>query len=129
LQQRAKPYVNSPLFRDYSQRVFILHHTILRQQKEFAKDEAALLTAHCPSHMKQELLRILKAARVPIVTFASHKTHISQVLDLTLFGPFKNRRQYQLPFETDHRTANFTVKVHHDFRARMIEMNALSVFQ
>jgi hypothetical protein len=70
LQQRAKAYINGPLFVDYIQRVFIPHLTSLRQQQEFAQEEAALLMDNCPSHIKQEAIGLLTAARMRIITFA-----------------------------------------------------------
>jgi hypothetical protein len=48
---------------------------------------------------------------------------------LTLFGAFKTRGQYQLPFEPNHRTANFILRVYHDFRATMIDVNILGAFR
>jgi hypothetical protein len=129
LRQRDKAYVNGEIFKDYIQRVFIPHLEILRQKEEFAGEEAALLMDNCPSHVKPEILGILTEARVRIVTFAPHTTNLFQALDLTLFGAFKKRGQYQLPFDTDQRTANFIMKVYRDFRATMIDVSVLGAFR
>jgi hypothetical protein len=115
LQQRTKTYVNSPVFGGYIQKVFLPHLTTLGQQEEFAEEQAALLMDNCPSQVKQEGVGILTAIRVRIITFPPHTTHPLQVLDLIPFDAYTHRGQYQLPFETDPRTANFIVRVHHDF--------------
>jgi hypothetical protein len=117
LRQRAKAYVNSPLFRDYIQRFSIAHLTILRQQEEFTEKGAALLMDNCPSPVKKRVLGVLTAPRVRIITFAPHAIYIFQVLDLTLFGAFQNRGQYQLPFEADYRTGTVIMRMYHDCRA------------
>jgi hypothetical protein len=66
-----------------------------------------------------------KSSRVRLTTFVTHMTPIFQVLDGTFFGLFKNRGQYQLRFNTDHRTAHFIARAYHDFRETMIGMNIL----
>jgi hypothetical protein len=57
LQQRAKAYMNDPLFTDYIQRVFIPHPTILREQQEFSQEEAALLMNTIPLTSSRKLYR------------------------------------------------------------------------
>jgi hypothetical protein len=90
--------------------VFIPLLTILHQQEEFAEEKATLRMNACPSHVKPEVLGIFTVACVRIITFALHMMHKFQILDFTLFGAFKNRGRYQLPFETGHRTANSKVR-------------------
>jgi hypothetical protein len=45
------------------------------------------------------------------------------VVDLPLFGVFKARGQYHLPFETENRTADCIFKTDKDFRSTMIDRN------
>jgi hypothetical protein len=54
----------------------------------------------------------LSSARVPVVTFAPHTTHIFQWLDLTLFAIFKREGKYHLPFGDLGTTANFAHDVY-----------------
>jgi hypothetical protein len=75
LQQGAKAKVNGRPFPDYIHGVFVAHRTILRQQREFTEEKAALLMDNCPSLVKQTVLRILTAT-VRIITFPPHATRI-----------------------------------------------------
>jgi hypothetical protein len=52
----------------------------------------------CPSHFTKEVIDMLAAASVRIVTFAPHTTHVFQLLDWTLFDSFKRVGKYQLLF-------------------------------
>jgi hypothetical protein len=50
---------------------------------------------------------LLMAVAVRVVTVASHITQIFQLLDLTLFGIFKQEARSRLPFDERTTTANF----------------------
>jgi hypothetical protein len=128
LMQRTKAYINGALFADYIRNVFLPHVARVPTQENLQEEEAVLLMDNCPSHLTQEVLGLLTAGRVRIVTFTPHTTHLFQVLDLTLFGLFKRRGQFHLPLETDHRTAKFIQKVYHDFRQTMIDPNIRAAF-
>jgi hypothetical protein len=68
------------------------------------------------------VIALLTEARVRVITFA-HTTQIFQVLDVTLFGAFKRRPRYELPFEDEKATAKFIVQVYYDFTQIMVEAN------
>jgi transposase len=126
--QRAKAYINGAIFANYIRGVFLPHLLRVRIQENLLDEDAVLLMDNCPAHVKDEVLGLLNQARVRIVTFAPHTTHLFQILDLALFGMFKRRGQYHLPFENDHGTAAFIQKVYHDFRATMIDTNIRAAF-
>lgn len=129
LQQRRKPYINSQLFVDYIRHVFLPTLSILRQRPDLADEDAVLLMDNCPAHVTHEVLDLLTAARVRVVTFAPHTTNIFQLLDTTLFGLFKRQREYLLPFDTENRTAKFIFKTYKDFRSTMIDTNIWGAFR
>jgi hypothetical protein len=128
LTQRSKAYINGSLFADYIRKVFLPHLTRVRTEENLLEEEATLLMDNCPAHLTQEVLGLLNDARVRIVTFAPHTTHLFQVLDLTLFGALKRRRQYELPFDTDHRAAGFIQNVYHSFRETMTDPKIRAAF-
>jgi hypothetical protein len=121
LKKRAKLYINSELFVDYIQTVFLPHLAGLRRNEALSHEEAALLMDNCSPHLTPAAVRLFTRARVRIVTFAPHTTHIFQALDLSLFGVLKRRGQYRLPFGDEKRTIQFIKKVYHDFRLTMID--------
>jgi hypothetical protein len=78
----------------------------------FAAEEAVLLMDNCSAHVTDDVIRLLTEARVRVITFTPHTTHIFQVLELTLFGVLKRRPRNELPFETDNSTVKYIIKVH-----------------
>jgi Fe2+ transport system protein FeoA len=116
-QQRPRADLNGP------------HLMRVRTQNNLLDEEAVRLMGNCPSHLMQEVLGLLNNARVRIVTFAPHTTHPFQVLDLILFGIFKGRQKYQLPFEDDNDTVAFIEKEYQGFRTAMIDTNIRAAFR
>jgi hypothetical protein len=88
---------------------------------DFGEEEAVLLMDNCSPHLAPAVLTLLSNARVRIVTFAPNTTQIFQILDLTVFGVFKRREQYQLPFDDERATMHFIRKVYHDFITRELD--------
>jgi hypothetical protein len=78
---------------------------------DFGEEDAVILMDNSSPHLTPAVLTLLSNARVRIVTFALHTTQIFPILDLTLFGVFKRREQYQLPFDDERGTVNFITKV------------------
>jgi hypothetical protein len=129
LKHRQKPYVNDELFANYIRAVLLSHLAGLRGNEELSDEEAPLLMDNCSPHLAPTAVQLLTHARVRIITFAPHTTHIFQVLDLALFGALKRRSQYQLSFDDEKRRARFIERPYHDFRLTMIDMNIWRGFQ
>jgi hypothetical protein len=66
---------------------------------------------------------------VRVITFAPHTTQIFQVLDVTLFGVFKRRPRYNLPFEDAKASGKFRMNGCHDFKRTMVELNIWGAVQ
>jgi hypothetical protein len=124
------PYVNAEIFLEYIRTVFLPYLVCVRGLRAFAAEEAVLLMDmdNCLVNARDDVIRLLTEARVRVITFAPHMTHIFQVLDLTLFGVLKRRPRYELPFETDDSTIKFIMTVYHDFRQTMVPSNVWGAF-
>jgi hypothetical protein len=94
LTARQKPYINAECFLDDIRKIFLPNLNELRTLEEFAEEDAVLLMDNCPSHVGEEILSLLRDARVRIITWVSHTTHIFQQLDICLFGVLKRKEQY-----------------------------------
>jgi hypothetical protein len=123
LKHRDKPSVDADLFENYIQTVFLSHLLITCLIQDLREEDAVLLMENCSPHLTPVVRDLLSTTSLRIVTFAPHTTQIFQVLDLALFGVFKRRAQYQLPFDDDGRRARFTRKGSHDFRSTMANAN------
>jgi hypothetical protein len=75
------------------------------------------------------VIALLTQARLRVITFAPYTTQIFQVLDVTLFGVFKRRPRYGLPFEDAKATVKLITKACHDFKRTMLELNIWGAFQ
>jgi hypothetical protein len=120
LKHGDKPSVSAGLFEDHLRSVFLPHSMTTRIVKDLREEDAVLLIDNCSPQITQGVIELFSPARARVVTFAPQKptTQIFQVLDLTLFGVFKRRGQYQLPVEDDAGRTRFIRKVYHghDFR-------------
>jgi hypothetical protein len=83
----------------------------------------------CPSSVGEEVSTILRDARVRIITWPPHTTHVFQELDLCLFGVLKRRGQSILPFDDDQTTTDFFFKIYRTFRQTKTEPNIWGAFQ
>jgi hypothetical protein len=101
---------------------------MVRAQGEFAKEEAVIVMDNCQAQLTQEVLGIFTAAHVRVITFGPPTTSFFPILDLTLFGALKQRRQYQLPFKTENAISAFITNGCRDFRATMIDINIFAAF-
>jgi hypothetical protein len=78
--------------------------------------------------MSDDIVPVLTCVRVQIIKFAPHTTNIFQVLDVVLFGAFK---KHAIGLETlagEQPAAAFLLKVYHDFKQIMIEINTWRAF-
>jgi hypothetical protein len=123
LKSTHRPYVSAENFLEYVRTVFLPYLVCVRGLGAFPAEKAVLLMANCSAHVTDDVIRLLTEARVRVITFAPHTTHIFQVLDLTLFGVVKRRPRYEPPFETENSTVKFLMKVYHDFRQTMVPSN------
>jgi hypothetical protein len=126
---RAKPYVNAAMFAEYIRMVFIPNRNELRDPEQFADEDAVLLMDNCPSHVGDVILNLLREERVRVITWPPHTTQIFQELDPSLFGVFKRKGQYKLPFDDDQPTATFLLNVYRTFKQMMVEANIWRAFQ
>jgi hypothetical protein len=129
LKRHDTPYINADLFENYIRTVFLPHLLATRRIHDFGEEDAVLLMDNCSPHLAPAVLTLLSNARVRIITFAPRTTQIFQILDLTLFGVFKRREQYQLPLDDERGTVHFIRKVYHDFRLAMTDTNIWGAFR
>jgi hypothetical protein len=89
LRQRSKWYVNSILFFEYINSIFVPYFNELRETKEFEAYKAVLLMDNCLCDMSDDIVVVLTHERVRIIIFTHYVTHIFQILDVMLFGSLK----------------------------------------
>jgi hypothetical protein len=116
IKESQKAYVNGKTFAEYVKSVFIPYVTKVRRERGIRVEEAVLLMDNYPNHITKEVIDMLTAARVRVVTFAPHTTHIFQLLELTLFGSFKRVAKYELPFTDVNSASRFIYRVYMDFK-------------
>jgi hypothetical protein len=83
---------------------------------------------NCSIYTKPEILQVLAEDRVKVITFPPRAMHIFQALDLSLFGVFKKKINYQLPFQNDETTVGFIKRVFHNLKQSLVEDNVRSAF-
>jgi hypothetical protein len=95
----------------------------LWESEKFEACEAVLLMDNCSPHVSDEVVAVLTNARVPIITFAPHTTHIFQMLDVVIFGALKKHANGLKMFDEEQPAAAFLLRVYRDFKQTMIEVN------
>jgi hypothetical protein len=115
--------VNAALFLEYNNDIFIPYLNELRESEQFHASEAVLLMENCPPHISDEVIAVLTNARVRVITFASHMTHIFQILDVVLFGALKKRASGLEMWNKESDTAAFIIRLYHDFKQTTVEAN------
>jgi hypothetical protein len=128
LQQRPKPYASRKLFLEYIKTIFVPYLNELQDSEEFEACEAVLLMANCSLHISDDVVAVLAQARVRIIAFATHAINIFQVLDMVLFGALKKRANGLTMFDEEQSAAGFPLKVYHDFKHTMIDVNKWEAF-
>jgi hypothetical protein len=102
--------------------------TELRDSEELEGCEAVFLMDNCSPHIADGVIAILTRVRVRVITFASHTTHIFQMLDVMLFGAMKKHAIGLETLDEEQPAAAFLLKVYHDFKQTMIEVNIWGAF-
>jgi hypothetical protein len=83
---------------------------------------------NCSPHIGEAVIALLTDARVKIVTFATYTTQIFQVLDMVLFGALKKHATSLTMLDEEQSTAAFLIKVYHDYKQTMVEVNIWAAF-
>jgi hypothetical protein len=123
LRQRSKSYVNSTLFFEYVNNIFVPYLHELQETEEFETYEAVLLMDNCSSHMSDGVIAILTRERVRIVTFTLRMIHIFQILDVVLFNALKKYATGLETLDEESQAIAFLLKLHRDFEQMMVEIN------
>jgi hypothetical protein len=84
---------------------------------------------NCSSHASDDVIAVITRERVKIIIFASHTTHIFQILDVVLFGALKTNATGLTTLKEEQMTAAFIIKVYHEFKQTMIEVNIQGAFR
>jgi hypothetical protein len=128
LWQRSKPYVNAVLFLEYVNNIFITYLNELRESEQINVCEAVLLMDNCSHHVSDDVVAVLTNERVRVFTFAPHTIDVLQMLDIVLFNALKKRASGLEMWNEESGTVAFIVKLYHDFKQTMVEMNIWGVF-
>jgi hypothetical protein len=88
-----------------------------------------LLMDNCFIHARPEVLATLRDHNMKVITFPPHTTQIFQIFDRCLFGIFKTKMQYKLPFGNDNRTVNFIRNSFHALEQTFVLDNVRSIFE
>jgi hypothetical protein len=83
------------------------------------KDDVVMMDK-CSSHRSPEILKLMAENRLKVLTFAPHTKRIFQGLDMSLFGAFKRKKQFQLPFDNIDGRHLVIRKVWHVYKQTMI---------
>jgi hypothetical protein len=128
LRQRSKSYVNNTLSFEYINNIFILYLNKLRESEDFPRFQAVLLTDNCSPYMGDAVIAIVTRERVRVIIFASHTTHIFKMLDVMLFSALEKYATGLGTLEKQQPAAAFLLKVYHDFKQMMVEVNIWGAF-
>jgi hypothetical protein len=101
----------------------------LRESEEFEAYEAVLLMENSPCHVSDEVVAVFTNARVRIITFAPHTTHLFQIFDAVLFGALKKHVNGLKMFDEEQPAAAFLRRVYRDFKQIMIEIDIRGLLQ
>jgi hypothetical protein len=128
LRQRSKPYVNAILFLEYINSIFIHYLNELRDPEQFDICEDPLLMNNCSPYMSPDSIAVLTNARVRFITFASYMTHAFPVLDVVLSDALKKHAPGLKILNEESGTIAFILKLYHDFKQTMVEVNIWGAF-
>jgi hypothetical protein len=128
-EHRQKAYVTATLFQQYVASVLVPFIERLRTNREFTGKSAIVLMDNCFVHMRPDVLAALRDRNVKMITFPPHTTQIFQTLDLCLFGVFKRKMQYKLPFTNNKLSVNFIRSAFHGLKQTFVPDNVRSAFK
>jgi hypothetical protein len=120
--------VNSTLFLEYINNIFIHYLNELQESEDFARCEAVFIIDDYSLYTGDAVIAVLTRDRVRIITFASQTTHIFKMLDVMLFGAFQKHGIGLRTLEKQRPAAAFLLKVYHDFKQTMVEINIWDAF-
>jgi hypothetical protein len=123
LWQRSKPYVNGKLFFEYIKNIFVLYLNELRDSEEFEACEAVLLMDNYSLHISDDFVAVFTRVRVRVTIFVTHITYVFQMLDVVLFDALKKHATGLEMLDEEQSIAAFLLKVYHDFKQTMVEIN------
>ena len=84
---------------------------------------------NCSIHMRPDVLKILREHDVKVIAFLPHTTQVFQTLDLSLFGVFPRKLQYNLPLGNDDQVLDVIQKVFHSLKQTFVPDNVRSVLK
>jgi hypothetical protein len=128
LKNRLKPYVSRELFLHYIKTIFVPYLTELRDSEELEGCEAVLLMDNYSLHIADDIISVLTSVRVRVITFTPHTTHVFEIVDVVLFGALKKHATGLETLHKEEPAAAFLLKVCHDFKQTMIEVNIWGAF-
>jgi hypothetical protein len=126
LEHRQKAYVTATLFQQYGTSILIPFIERLRTNLEFTGKSVILLLENCLIHARPEVLATSRDHNVKVITFPPHTKQIFQTPDLCLFGLFKRKMQYKLPFANGNLTVNFIRKTFQALKQTFVTENIRS---
>jgi hypothetical protein len=129
LEHTQKAYVTTTLFQQYVTSFLIPFIDRLRTNTEFTGKSALLPMENCFIHMRREVLGTLRDHNAKAIIFPLLTTQIFQTLGLCLFGVFKRKMQYKLPFTNDNLTVNFIRNAFHALKQTFVPDNVRSAFK
>jgi hypothetical protein len=129
LRQQNKLSMNSTLFFEYIAKVLLPYVGELRTNEEFADKGSVLLMDNCSIHVRPDTFQWRVDHGVKVITFSPQTSHIFQSLDVSLFGNFKRKMNYELPLETGERTAGFIARIVHMMKRILIETKVRRSFR
>ena len=86
---QERSFVTTEIFKKYISNQIIPYIKQTRKQMNLQDSHAVLLMDNCPSHVNEEILKILADEKIRVVTFPPHTTNLFQPLDLVTFNIFK----------------------------------------
>jgi hypothetical protein len=78
---------------------------------------------NCSPHVSDEIVAVLTNARLRVITFAPHTTHIFQMLDVMLCDALKKRASGLEMWNEESGIVAFITKLYHDLKQIMVEVN------
>jgi hypothetical protein len=126
--QRSKPYVDAAFFLEYVNGIFIADLNELRDSEQFDACAAVLMMDNYLPHMSVDVIAVLTNARVTVIIFAPHTTHVFQILDVVLFCALKKHTTGLEILNEESGTVTFTLKLYHDVKQTVVEINRCGTF-
>jgi hypothetical protein len=121
--------VNAAVFLDYINSIFIPCLKESRDSAGFDPRKVVLLIDNCSPHMCDDIIAVLVNAHVKVITFASHKTHVFQMLDVMPFGALEKHTIGLEILNEKSGTIAFIRKLYHDLKQTMVELKIQEPFQ